>query len=270
MTCRRSRVAARTSSPPFVDCTTAAKRVRGQLLEMVRLRLRQWCGAAAGPESWPGVFTSTIEPLWVLAGAAPPRWAESDAPLKRRQSIASDLIAAVDRFNRRWLEALDRVNLEPTNFVIEQYNRYYVLEKECVMGSARLAARHFTPLPPVTKPRCCSRTIQRFPFPQLADRRWRPVQSPRLDESAAITRNPRKRVHDGSSRIDSKTVSPVALAVFFGAVTVCSGSRERLRGRARRRTRRPGPPPLAASSSRSPSRLTLSAVHPPRDVFISS
>ncbi len=127
------------------------ERVRSEMLEMVRLRLRQWSGAAAGPESWAGVFASTIEPMWLLAGGPPPRWAEMDAPIKRRQSIASDLIAAVERFNRRWLDALDRVNLEPTNFVIEQYNRYYLLEKECVMGSARLAARHFIPILPITK-----------------------------------------------------------------------------------------------------------------------
>ena len=122
------------------------ERVRSEMLEMVRLRLRQWCGAATGPESWSGVFASTIEPMWPLAGAAPPRWAGLDAPIKCRQNIASDLIAAVERFNRRWLDAIGRFNLEPTNFVIEQYNRYYLLEKECVMGSARLAARHFIPI----------------------------------------------------------------------------------------------------------------------------
>jgi hypothetical protein len=145
------------------------ERVRGEMLDMVRLRLRQWSGAAAGPQSWPGVFTSTIEPLWMLSGAPAPRWAESDAPLKRRQSIASDLIAAVLRFNRRWLEALDRFNLEPTNFVIDQYNRYYVLEKECVMGSARLAARHFTPMAPLTKPTLLA-DHPTLPVPTLACR----------------------------------------------------------------------------------------------------
>jgi hypothetical protein len=128
------------------------EKTRSAMLDMVRLRLRQWCGAAAGPESWRGVFTNTIEPLWALAGAAPPRWAESDASIRRRQSVASDLIAAAVRFNRRWLEAFDRFNVEPTNFVIEQYNRYYVLEKECVMGSPKLAARHFMPMPLVSKP----------------------------------------------------------------------------------------------------------------------
>ena len=46
---------------------------------------------------------------------------------------------------------LDRLNLEPANHVIDQYNRYYLLEKECVMGSARLAARLFTPVPKLTR-----------------------------------------------------------------------------------------------------------------------
>ena len=29
--------------------------------------------------------------------------------------------------------------------MVDRYNHYYLLEKECVMGSARLAARHFVP-----------------------------------------------------------------------------------------------------------------------------
>jgi hypothetical protein len=51
----------------------------------------------------------------------------------------------VTRFNNRWAAALDQLNLAPVNRMIDQYNRYYVLEKECVLGSARLAQRHFTP-----------------------------------------------------------------------------------------------------------------------------
>jgi hypothetical protein len=143
------------------------ERVRSQMFEMVRLRLRQWSGAAAGPESWLGVFTSTIEHLWVVTGAPPPRWSDSDAPLKRRRSIANDLIAAVDRANRRWLEALDQLNLDPTNLVIEEYNRYYLLEKECVMGSARLAARHFSPIPLLTKSMLLADHLT-IPVPEIA------------------------------------------------------------------------------------------------------
>ena len=118
---------------------------------MVRLRLRQWSSAVTGPAAWSGVFTRSIEPLWPLSDAEPPRWSGAMAPLRRQRSIARDLIAAVLRFNGRWLQFLDRLNLEPTNLVIEQYNRYYLLEKECVMGSARLAARFFTPVAMITK-----------------------------------------------------------------------------------------------------------------------
>jgi hypothetical protein len=147
---------------------------RGQLLEMVHLRLRQWSRAAVGPDSWPGVFTSPIESLWALSDAEPPQWGPKDAPFKRKQAIARDLVAAVERFNRRWIQVIDRTNLEPTNFVIDQYNRYYVLEKECVMGSARLAARHFAPVAPLTRAMLLAehRTL---PVPGLAGRRDRAV-----------------------------------------------------------------------------------------------
>jgi hypothetical protein len=151
-------------------CHTA----RGKLLEMVHLRLRQWSRASGGNESWRGVFTTTIEPLWGLAGAEPPRWGLSDAPFKRRQAIARDLVLAAERFNRRWHQFIDRTNLEPANFVIDQYNRYYVLEKECVMGSARLAARHFTPVARLTKAALLEEH-KTLPVPELAGRRGRAV-----------------------------------------------------------------------------------------------
>ena len=123
------------------------RKARGQLLDMVQLRLRQWSRAVTGPDAWSRVFTQSIEPLWPLAEAEPPKWAESPAPIRRQRIIAGDLVAAVLRFNRRWQQFLVELNLEPVNTVIDQYNRYYVLEKECVMGSARLAARHFQPVP---------------------------------------------------------------------------------------------------------------------------
>ncbi len=123
------------------------RNARGELLDMVQLRLRQWSRAVTGPDAWSNVFAASIEPLWPLAEAEPPHWAESPAPIRRQRIIAGDLIAAVLRFNRRWPRFLEQLNLEPVNTVIDQYNRYYVLEKECVMGSARLAARHFQPVP---------------------------------------------------------------------------------------------------------------------------
>ena len=126
------------------------RRTRSEMLDMVHLRLRQWSRAVNGPTAWSGAFIDSIEPLWPLSGAEEAAWADSLAPIRRRRLIASDLKNAVLRFNRRWTQFLARLNLEPANAAITQYNRYYVLEKECVMGSPRLAARHFIPVPQLT------------------------------------------------------------------------------------------------------------------------
>jgi hypothetical protein len=120
-------------------------RARDGLLEMVRLRLRQWATLATGPDDHSGVFPRSIAPLWTLSGAESPVWAAQPGPPRRRRVVARDLIASLTRFNHRWDAYLDQLNLEPVNRMIDQYNRYYVLEKECVLGSARLALRHFSP-----------------------------------------------------------------------------------------------------------------------------
>jgi hypothetical protein len=127
------------------------RRERGALLDMVRLRLRQWAGVATGPEDLAGAFNAPIAGLWPLCDAEAPAWAGQPAPPRRRRSVARDLVASVTRFNQRWDAFLDQLNVEPVNRMIDQYNRYYVLEKECVLGSARLALRHFTPKARLTR-----------------------------------------------------------------------------------------------------------------------
>ncbi len=114
---------------------------------MVRLRLKQWARVAAGPAQWSTVFAGPIEELWELSRSEPPVWSAQPASLRQQLAVARDLIASVLRFNHRWRQFLESLNLEPANLAIDQYNAYYVLEKECVMGSARLASRHFTPVP---------------------------------------------------------------------------------------------------------------------------
>ena len=122
---------------------------RAALLDMVRLRLRQWA-AAARPESESRVFLDPIAPLWPLTGSDPPRWADRSASSWRLRSIARDLVASVERFNRRWIAQVDAVDLSLVNRQVDDYNRYYLLEKECSLGSARLAARNFVPKVRVT------------------------------------------------------------------------------------------------------------------------
>lgn len=127
------------------------QRQRMDMLDMVRLRLRQWASAVEGPQAWPLCFDTPIEDLWPLSGADQPSWnTQPSTPRRRRRAIARDLIASLERFNRRWTRFLDELNLAPLNTAIEDFNRYYILEKECVVGSARLAARHFQRVEPIS------------------------------------------------------------------------------------------------------------------------
>ena len=83
--------------------------------------------------------------------------------------MARDLKASVERFNDRWRQFLESLNLGPTNEVIDQYNKYYVLEKECVVGSARLAARNFSPVPLLSPSSLLSDLSDCCPVPNLRD-----------------------------------------------------------------------------------------------------
>lgn len=127
------------------------ERERSGMLDMVRLRLRQWATVATGPDDWTGVFAAPVAPLYAASGAEAPAWAAAPASARRRRTVARDLVASLTRFNRRWLHFLDAIRLDAVNRQIDQYNRYYVLEKECVIGSARLASRLFEPRTPLSR-----------------------------------------------------------------------------------------------------------------------
>jgi hypothetical protein len=129
----------------LVRLRSRSRRVRGGMLDMVRLRLRQWASLADGPGTDMLVFASSIAGLWPLAEAEPPKWAARASSLRKLRGIARDLIASSERFNRRWLDHLEGLDLGPINRQVDDYNRYYLLEKECSLGSAKLAARHFVP-----------------------------------------------------------------------------------------------------------------------------
>jgi hypothetical protein len=141
---------------------------RYQMLDMARMRLRQWARVSTGPSDWMSIFAESIEPFWALCEAEPPRWALTAGSQRSRRAVAGDLIASIGKFNQHWDEYVAALNLEPTNFVIDQYNRYYVLEKECMMGSSRLAARHFTPATKVTREQI-ARNYPALPVPRLID-----------------------------------------------------------------------------------------------------
>lgn len=121
------------------------RRERGLMLEMVRLRLKQWTAAAEGPATALAVFVGPMDRLWPLVEAPPPVWAERAGTSRKLKTVARDLVASLERFNRRWVRFVEETPLDSINLMIERYNRYYLLEKECSLGSARLASRYFIP-----------------------------------------------------------------------------------------------------------------------------
>ena len=67
---------------------------------------------------------------------------------------------SIDRFNKRWLNYVHTLDLTRINELRDGYNRYYLLEKECAMRSARLARQHFRRLEPMTR----EAVLDRFPL----------------------------------------------------------------------------------------------------------
>jgi hypothetical protein len=140
---------------------------RSEMLDMVRMRLKQWTQASNGPDAWRDIFAGPISDLWPLSQANPPIWSESCHPIRRRQAIANNLIASTSRFNARWLRYLDGLDLKSINAMIHQYNQFYILEKECVLGSARLAARFFQ-AEPLLSTECLLQIHPILPVPEPA------------------------------------------------------------------------------------------------------
>jgi hypothetical protein len=66
----------------------------------------------------------------------------------RRAAVV--LQRSIQRFNQRWTAFLEELDLAPLNKQRDDYNRYYVLEKECALRSPRLAREGFRQLRPLT------------------------------------------------------------------------------------------------------------------------
>jgi hypothetical protein len=69
---------------------------------------------------------------------------------KTLERALRQLRASIEIFNSRWQSHLAKVDLEPVNRLRAEYNRYYLLEKECAVRSARLARQGYRPLEPMT------------------------------------------------------------------------------------------------------------------------
>lgn len=122
------------------------RKARIGLLDMVHMRLRQWARLAIGPDDWRDSFRAPVDFLWPAASAPAPVWASTAGSPRARRAAARDLAASVERFNVRWRAYVDRLDARLVNDAVGGYNKYYVIEKECVIGSGRLAAKGFVPI----------------------------------------------------------------------------------------------------------------------------
>jgi hypothetical protein len=146
---------------------------RDELLRMVRTRLAL-LHAQAG--EWAALAPllrdeGQVRILEVLHASLDPRLRGEVAPTRSRRALTlalRELKASLERFNRRWREFLPTVDLARVNELRENYNRYYLLEKECATHSASVARQGYRPLAPLTHDEL-ARRIPPLPVPQLKE-----------------------------------------------------------------------------------------------------
>ena len=129
------------------------QRLRNQRLDwlsMVRLRLGQ-LHALAGAWSRLARFVNadSLAALQRLFDELKPKLRVPIEPATDDKIISfslADLQESLDRFNERWRHLLATTDLTEVNQRRDEYNRWYVLEKECFVGSPKIARMGFRPL----------------------------------------------------------------------------------------------------------------------------
>lgn len=140
---------------------------RLELLDMVHCRLRMWAAATTGPDDWQLAFQEPVDILWEISGAPAPVWKAMKKPSSKTVlNLSKGLIQSVERFNTRWTGWVNELQVDSINRQIDHYNKYYILEKECIVGSARLAARLFEPCPRI-EPAWLLQQFPLLPVPRL-------------------------------------------------------------------------------------------------------
>jgi len=154
----------------FEDLLARCRRQRSEWLFGVRLHLGALRAGANGfgalrPLLADDGQVAVLERLHAEAGDPEvPMTGPADARGQRR--ALARVRASVERFNRRWLAFIAELDLTEMNRLRDGYNRYYLLEKECAVGPARLLPQTFRRLPPVTTADVLDR-LPPLPAPQL-------------------------------------------------------------------------------------------------------
>lgn len=146
------------------------RRQRDELLPMVRMRLALLHALAGDWDNLRPLLAEEdgVEQLRAMHAALQPELRgpveTSSSPRVLRQALG-ELCESIERFNRRWCECVPTLDRTEVNRQRESYNRYFVLEKECALRSARLARAGFVRLEPVTDDDVLSR-LPLLPVPR--------------------------------------------------------------------------------------------------------
>jgi hypothetical protein len=131
------------------------RRQRSEWLDITRMHLGM-LRALAG--SWQALEplladAAAVEVLTALEHELQPALRQPVTPTASTWKLRGALLVLVEcleHFNARWRAYLQSVDLAEVNRLREDYNRYYVFEKECVVRSAAIAREGFQRLPPAT------------------------------------------------------------------------------------------------------------------------
>jgi hypothetical protein len=135
---------ARRVQDAFNDLVARCRHERDKRLEIVRMHARA-VFALVNEEARPQLLTLGS----ALGVPIPPASPGRLSPYKLRRATA-ELTESIERFNRSWLHFLHAADLSTVNQLREDYNRYYLLEKECALRSPRLARQGFQRMKPLS------------------------------------------------------------------------------------------------------------------------
>jgi hypothetical protein len=178
----RMQVAAQYDAPAFIRRARGVEVAYEQLLERCRRQRAEWLAGVrlhlgflrAGAKDWHALRPiladdGQIDVLKRLHAEA----GEPEHPMTGptheagRRRVLRTLCASVERFNRRWHNYIAALDLSVVNALRDGYNRYYLLEKECAVGPARLLPQLFRRLEPVTAGEMLDR-LPPLPVPRAA------------------------------------------------------------------------------------------------------
>lgn len=138
---------------------------RAENLEMARLRVGQLVALAGDIEALRLLLVSESDLRLVreLHQELQPKLRLPLEPTRSERTLRGaigELNESIEAFNRRWRKLIEELDLTFLNNLREGYNRHYLLEKECALGSSPVARLGFQRLEPLTP----AHLFEKFPL----------------------------------------------------------------------------------------------------------